>query len=217
MRLYQCASLLLILVLSGCASVAAQDRDGVITVCKGVTIPDGYTIIEETTSGDCPKGAYLIKKSAPKTAQGQATQLTEAELKEAKELLLLVDVMELKLSKAWNLENDFGVSNEGDYNYTKGAMNAVESLVKQLDKLPKGNYKTYTLAAAVAYADVGRVRLYAGTDDGETQQLEIARKYKLEDTDSHLWAWEIWQIARMARNLTARELNMPVRHFDEDR
>src|SRR5882672_1298254 len=35
-----------------------------ITLCKGVTIPDGYTIIKETTSPDCPNEAYSIKKTA---------------------------------------------------------------------------------------------------------------------------------------------------------
>jgi hypothetical protein len=43
--------------------VPGQAKNEPIKICKGIAIPEGYTILEETTSADCTKGAYLIKKS----------------------------------------------------------------------------------------------------------------------------------------------------------
>jgi|GEM_PF-2330184 len=45
------------------ATVLGQAKNEPIKICKGIAIPEGYTILEETTSADCTKGAYLIKKS----------------------------------------------------------------------------------------------------------------------------------------------------------
>lgn len=55
-------SLALLALFLFCSLAAAQT--GTIIICKGVSIPDGYTIIEETTSPDCSKGAYRVKKPA---------------------------------------------------------------------------------------------------------------------------------------------------------
>ena len=35
---------------------------GAVKICRGVSIPDGYTIVAETTSPACPDGAYVIKR-----------------------------------------------------------------------------------------------------------------------------------------------------------
>jgi hypothetical protein len=188
---------------------------GTIKICKGVPIPDGYTIIEETPSSDCPKGAYLIKRTEVSSPNQPAAQLTEAQMKEARELLLLVDAMEIRLKRAWNQDNDFGVTTNEDHSYTKGAMNAAESIASRLDKLPNGDYKLYLMAAAIAYVDVGRIRMAAGEDDGEDFQRNIVKNYKLENTEPHLWAWRVWEIARAARNVAAKQLGLPERKYDD--
>lgn len=43
----------------GARDVAPQ---GAIKICRGINIPDGYTVVAETTSPQCPGGAYVIKK-----------------------------------------------------------------------------------------------------------------------------------------------------------
>ena len=42
----------------------ATPPQGTVKVCRGVSIPDGYTVVAETTSPACPGGAYVIKKDA---------------------------------------------------------------------------------------------------------------------------------------------------------
>ena len=37
---------------------------GTVKLCRGVSIPDGYTVVAETTSPACPDGAYVIKREA---------------------------------------------------------------------------------------------------------------------------------------------------------
>ena len=43
------------------ANTSGQTAPDTIKICRGISIPEGYTIIAESTSPDCPKGAYLIK------------------------------------------------------------------------------------------------------------------------------------------------------------
>lgn len=52
----------LILALLLASVVAAQTPSATTKICKGISIPDGYIIVEEVASPDCPKGAYIIKK-----------------------------------------------------------------------------------------------------------------------------------------------------------
>jgi len=42
----------------------ATPPQGTVKVCRGVSIPDGYTVVAETTSPSCHSGAYVIKKDA---------------------------------------------------------------------------------------------------------------------------------------------------------
>lgn len=37
---------------------------GAVKICRGVSIPDGYTVVAETTSPNCPGGAFVIRKDA---------------------------------------------------------------------------------------------------------------------------------------------------------
>jgi hypothetical protein len=62
------------LLLSIGACALGQTSSNTITICKGITIPDGYTIVAETTSPDCDKGAYLVKKATveSKPTEGSA-------------------------------------------------------------------------------------------------------------------------------------------------
>lgn len=195
----------------------AQAPEGTSILCRGVSIPEGYTIIKETKSPDCPNGAYLIKKSSAGPTSRSPARLSQEQRKEAGELLLLIDVMETRLKSTWNNENDFGVRTDEDFSYLKGAANAVQAIVTGLDKLPDGKYKAYLGGAAIAYADVARIRVAAGEDGGEERQLQIVKRYELEDTEPHLWAWRIWQVARLARNAAAKELGLPVRDYEEDK
>ena len=71
MKQYLVAITLLILFAT---AASAQSQKDTIKICKGVPIPEGYTIIEETTSADCQKGAYLIKKSS---AESETTETNE--------------------------------------------------------------------------------------------------------------------------------------------
>jgi len=151
------------------------------------------------------------------TREPTASRLTDAQGKEARELLLLVDVMDFRLTRVWNADNDFGAPTEQDRSYTNGARNAAGVLAKVLDKLPRGDYKLYLMGAAIAYVDVGRIRLLAFEDDGDESQRKIMEKYKLENTEGHLRAWKILTVARASRNLAARKLGIPVRNFSEEK
>jgi hypothetical protein len=142
-----------------------------------------------------------------------AQQLTEQEIAQAHEVLLLVDAMETRLKNAWNENNDFGAVTEQDRTYAKGAENAAENIGNLLDKMPSGDYELYLRVAAEAYRDVGRIRLSAGKEGGDEMQVKIMKNYKLENSEPHLRAWRIWQIARAARNRAANQLGMPSRRF----
>jgi hypothetical protein len=194
------------------AQTNSEAADSII-LCKGVDIPEGYTVIRETSSADCPKGAYVIKKAAPKI-KTDSVVLSEGQKTEVKELMMLIDIMDSNLKRTWNAENDFGVTTDKDKSYTEGAVTAANNIVKRLNSLPDGDYRIYLLAACVAYVDVGQLRLAAGQPDGQKAQLEIVNKYKLEETEGHLWAWRVWEIARAARNRAAKELGLPVREYD---
>ncbi len=54
-------SLVSLLFLSAIA--IGQTSSDTTKICKGLSIPEGYTIVNEVASSDCTKGAYLIKKS----------------------------------------------------------------------------------------------------------------------------------------------------------
>jgi VWFA-related protein len=43
-------------------------KPGTVKICRGLSIPDGYTIVAETTSPDCPEGAYIIKREGTAVA-----------------------------------------------------------------------------------------------------------------------------------------------------
>ena len=43
-------------------------HQGAVKICQGVSIPDGYTVVAETTSSECPGGAFVIKKDAGDSA-----------------------------------------------------------------------------------------------------------------------------------------------------
>jgi hypothetical protein len=144
-------------------------------------------------------------------------RLSQGDMKEAREVLLAIDAMETRLKSAWNEENDFGATTNEDRSYLKGAANAAENIASRLNRLPDGDYKIYLSAAAVAYVDVGRIRSAAGQDEGEKLQLSIAKNYKLENREPHLWAWDVWQIARAARNRGAKALGLPERKYDDSK
>ena len=57
------------------------------------------------------------------------------------------------------------------------------------------------------------MRLLTSVDGGQDQQVEIAKKYEIQDTDPHHWAQTIWQTARELRNLVATELKLPLKHY----
>ena len=72
-------------------------------------------------------------------------------------------------------------------------MNAAEEIASRLNRFPNGDYKPYLMAAAIAYVDVGRIRVSAGVEGGEEVQRNIVKKYELENTELHLWAWSVWK------------------------
>jgi VWFA-related protein len=43
-----------------------KPETGVVKICRGLEIPDGYVIVGYGTSSACPKGAYLLKKEEAK-------------------------------------------------------------------------------------------------------------------------------------------------------
>ncbi|MFL6334518.1 MAG: VWA domain-containing protein [Pyrinomonadaceae bacterium] len=48
--------------------VRAGTHQGAVKICRGITIPDGYTVVAETTSPECPGGAFVIKKEGVDSA-----------------------------------------------------------------------------------------------------------------------------------------------------
>src|SRR3954447_5351540 len=48
-------------------------RRGAVKICRGISIPDGYTIVAETTSPECPGGAFVIKKDTGDSASAPQT------------------------------------------------------------------------------------------------------------------------------------------------
>ena len=69
-------SLLIAIAFTFAVVASGQTAQRPIKICRGVPIPDGYTIIAAATSPDCPQGAYLIKRdgSADADAGGAAAQ-----------------------------------------------------------------------------------------------------------------------------------------------
>ena len=55
-------SLIILSVALAGANALGQTTGKSIKLCRGIPIPEGYTIVAEAASPDCPKGAYLIKK-----------------------------------------------------------------------------------------------------------------------------------------------------------
>jgi len=145
-----------------------------------------------------------------------AQNLNKKHLNEVKELILLIDMIDNNLKRSWNLSNDYGVRNQNDYNYAENVLNVTQQINQRLLKLPKGNYQEYLKISLKAYLDVGLMRLLVGEDDGFDKQTEIATLYQIQDSEPHLWAWRIWQIARFARNKAAKELNLPLIDYSED-
>ena len=203
------ACILLMLVLSP----TARGQNS-LTICKGVSIPDGYTIVSETRSNHCPKGAYILKKTQNGSAPVSPAKLTTEQLKETREILLGLDLLELRLKDTWNSQNDFGATSDKDRAYVDGARNLIQSIHTRLKKLPEGQYKIFLWASAVAYGDVGRIRV-ATEEGGEQVQRDIVKIYKLENTEPHLWAWNVWEFARTFRNNAADELGLPQRKYEE--
>lgn len=142
--------------------------------------------------------------------------LNKKQLDEVKELILLVDMIDVNLKRSWNSSNDYGVKNQNDYNYAENVLNVSQQINERLLKLPKGTFQEYLKISLKAYLDVGLMRLLVGEDDGFDKQTEIATLYQIQDSEPHLWAWRIWQIARFARNEAAKELNLPLIDYTED-
>ncbi len=145
-----------------------------------------------------------------------AQNLTKKQVAEVKELILLVDFIDVNLAKSWNSSNDYGVRNKKDYDYAENVLNVTKQINDRLLELPKGNYQEYLKIALKAYLDVGLMRLLIGDDNGLDKQTEIATLYQIQDSEPHLWAWRIWQIARFARNESAKELNLPIINYSDD-
>lgn len=142
--------------------------------------------------------------------------LSKKQLAEVKELILLIDIVDVNLQKSWNSSNDYGVKNKNDYDYAENVVNVANQINDRLLKLPKGNYQEYIKIAMKAYLDVGLMRILVGEDGGYDQQLEIATIYQIEDIEPHLWAWRIWQIARFARNESAKKLDLPLINYSDE-
>lgn len=142
--------------------------------------------------------------------------LSQKQRTEIKELILLIDIIDVNLKKSWNLSNDYGVKTENDNDYAENVVNVANQINDRLLKLPEGNYQEYIKIALKAYLDVGLMRLLVGEDGGYDQQLEIATLYQIEDIEPHLWAWRIWQIARFARNESAKELDLPLINYSDE-
>lgn len=162
---------------------------------------------------DVKKGKIEELESVPEIEESNepqtAKELSAQQTGQAHEILRLVDAMEIRIKSAWNENNDFGAVTEQDRTYAKGAENAAENIRNLLDKMPTSNYKPHLLAAAIAYRDIGRLRLSAGTEGGDEYQRKIMKDYNMENTEPHLRAWRVWQVARAARNLAATQLGIP--------
>ncbi|MGB7924608.1 MAG: VWA domain-containing protein [Pyrinomonadaceae bacterium] len=52
-------------------SAQRRAKPGTVKICRGISIPDGYTIVAETTSPDCPEGAYIIKREGAAVASAR--------------------------------------------------------------------------------------------------------------------------------------------------
>lgn len=142
--------------------------------------------------------------------------LSQKQRAEVKELILLIDIIDVNLKKSWNSSNDYGVKTKNDNDYAENVVNVANQINDRLLKLPEGNYQEYIKIALKAYLDVGLMRLLVGEDGGYDQQLEIATLYQIEDIEPHLWAWRIWQIARFARNESAKELDLPLINYSDE-
>lgn len=63
-----------IISLTLAAAAAGQTARRAVKICRGVPIPEGYTVVGDTTSPDCPRGAYLIKQDEDAGANAGARQ-----------------------------------------------------------------------------------------------------------------------------------------------
>lgn len=155
-------------------------------------------------------GAVPLPEPSPSLEEGE---LSEIESKDARELVFLIDVLDARLSEAWNKENDFGVVTDADKRYFEGADRAVRNITHRLDKLPEGTLRKALLVSALAYKDVGQIRVSAGEDNGELTQRNIVKMYGFENTEPHLWAWRVLEVARAARNDGAVMLGLPEKEY----
>lgn len=147
---------------------------------------------------------------------GQNTKLNKGQMNEVKELLILVDVIDIKLRKIWNSENDYGLATEKDKTYFENVQNVSLQISGRARNLPQGDYLNYLTYSLIGYLDVGMMRLLTANEGGYDKQFEIANRYKIQDTEPHLWAYTIWQIARQLRNLSANELKLPLNNYSEN-
>jgi curved DNA-binding protein CbpA len=184
------------------------------------TIPSSVSAAQTTSSGNInqPQSSSTISASEntplpePSSSSDEA-DLTEVDLKEARAILFLIDIMDGRLRNAWNKDNDFGVTTDADRKYLVGADFALRDISKRLDRLPDGKLKTSLFASAVAYKDVGQIRVNAGEENGESAQRQIVKEYGLEKSEPHLWAWRVLEIARAARNEAALSLAIPEKKY----
>jgi hypothetical protein len=139
----------------------------------------------------------------------------EVDLKEAREILLLIDIMDVRLRDSWNKDNDFGVATDADRKYLRGADTALQDISKRLNRLPDGKLRANLFASALAYKNVGQIRINAGVENGELAQLQIVKEYGLERSEPHLWAWRVLEIARAARNEAASSLGIPEKNYSQ--
>jgi hypothetical protein len=146
----------------------------------------------------------------------QEKKLNKKQLNEVKELLMLIDIIDIHLQKAWNTENDYGLATEKDKTYFKNVINVSIQIAKRLDNLPKGDDSFRLICCLTAYTDVGHIRILTTEDDGYEQQAEIAKRYGLQDKEPHLWAYTIWMVARELRNLAAKDLSLPTIKYPKD-
>jgi hypothetical protein len=146
----------------------------------------------------------------------QDKKLTKKQKDEVKELLFFIDVIDIRLQELWNPENDYGLANEKDNIYFENVKNVSMQISKRIKNLPNVKATTHLTLSANCYLDVGKMRLLTLTDGGYEKQVEIAKKYNIQDFEPHLWAYVIWQTAREFRNSVATELNLPIIIYSED-
>ncbi|MHB1050591.1 MAG: hypothetical protein ACYC09_10960 [Bacteroidota bacterium] len=139
----------------------------------------------------------------------QKQAISNQELKEVKELLIIIDNIDLKLQKVWHTENDYGLATDKDKIYFENVQNVSLRIADRIKNMPNGKYLLLLTNSVVGYLDVGKMRLLTTVEGGYDQQLLIATKYGVQDKEPHMWAYTIWGIARYLRNNAAIELGLP--------